>query len=144
MGRFAERTDVTATVEAAFDYVTDQDEVAEWNDHVQRVEIIGGAPVEVGSRLRQYRRRGKRDFVLEFEVTEHERPLRHTVEGAVFGVDTKMEFTFAPHDSGARVTMAASVTGRGLRALMAPIVTREMRKSTVAALDALRARLGTA
>ncbi|MGH2699821.1 MAG: hypothetical protein ACRDJL_11590, partial [Actinomycetota bacterium] len=34
------------------------------------------------------------------------------------------------------------VTGRGLRALMAPIVTRETRKSTVAALDELKARLG--
>jgi hypothetical protein len=144
LGRFAEHADVAATVEATFDYVTDQAKVAEWNDHVQRVEIIGGGSVAVGSRLRQHRRRGKRDFVLEFEVTAHERPRRHTVEGAVFGVDTTMEFTFEPHDSGSGVTMAATVTGRGLRALMTPIVTREMRKSTVAALDALRAELGTA
>jgi hypothetical protein len=39
--------------------------------------------------------------------------------------------------------MTADVQGRGLRRLLAPVVTREMRRSTVAALAALRARLGT-
>jgi hypothetical protein len=37
--------------------------------------------------------------------------------------------------------MTADVRGRGLRRLLAPAVTSEMRKSTVAALAALRARL---
>jgi hypothetical protein len=40
--------------------------------------------------------------------------------------------------------MAATVTGRGVRGLLAPIVAREMRKSTVAALAALTHRLGAA
>jgi hypothetical protein len=53
-----------------------------------------------------------------------------------------VEFTLAPRDRGTRVTMDATVTGRGLRGLLAPIVTREMRKSTVSALAALRDQLG--
>jgi hypothetical protein len=38
--------------------------------------------------------------------------------------------------------MTADVRGRGPRRLLAPVVTSEMRKSTVAALAALRGRLG--
>jgi hypothetical protein len=56
----------------------------------------------------------------------------------VFGVETIMSFTLRPEGAGTRVTMAADVRGRGLRRLLAPVVTSEMRKSTVAAL---RARL---
>jgi carbon monoxide dehydrogenase subunit G len=60
----------------------------------------------------------------------------------VFGVGTTMSFTVAPSGAGTRVTMTADVQGRGLRRLLAPVVTSEMRKSTVAALAALQARLG--
>ena len=47
-----------------------------------------------------------------------------------------------PSGAGTRVTMTATVEGRGLRRLLAPVVTREMRKSTVAALAALQTHLG--
>jgi len=35
VGRFSESADVRSPVEATFAYVTDQDRLAEWNDHVQ-------------------------------------------------------------------------------------------------------------
>jgi hypothetical protein len=38
--------------------------------------------------------------------------------------------------------MAATVEGRSLRALLAPLVTREMHKSTVTALQVLQRQLG--
>jgi hypothetical protein len=129
-------------VEATFAYITDQDRLAEWNDHVQWAEVVGGGPVEVGSKLRQHRRRNRREFDLVFEVTGHDPPRRHVVEGSVFGVDTAMSFTLQPKGAGTRVTMTADVRGRGPRRLLAPVVTSEMRKSTVAALAALRGRLG--
>jgi uncharacterized protein YndB with AHSA1/START domain len=144
VARFSESIDVAASIDRTFDYVTDQDKVAEWNEHVQSVEVVRGDPVGVGSRLRQHRRRGNRDFDLTFQVTAHDRPRRHTVAGQVFGVDTVMDFTFIEHGAGTQVTMAATVTGRGVRGLLAPIVAREMRKSTVAALAALTHRLGPA
>lgn len=128
----------------AFDFVTEQDNVAAWNDHVQSAEVVGGGPVQVGSQLRQHRRRGKREFDLTFRVVEHDPPRRHVVEGPVFGLHTRMAFLVEPRGSGSRVTMAADVSGRRARRLLAPIVTREMRKSTIAALAALRAQLRAA
>ena len=144
MTRFSEHTDVASPVGETFAYVTDQDKVAEWNDHVQRVDVVGGGPVGVGTRLVQHRRRGRRDFDLTFQVIEHQPPTRHTVTGTVFGVDTTMDFAVASQGTGTRVTMTATVTGKGARALLAPVVAREMRKSTVAALAELRQRLGPA
>jgi hypothetical protein len=144
VARFAEHADVAASMNETFDYVTDQHKVAEWNEHVQRAEVVGGGPVGVGARLRQHRRRGNRDFDLTFQVTAHEPPRRHTVTGQVFGVDTTMDFNVAEHGAGPRVTMTATVTGKGLRGVLAPIVAREMRKSTKVALAALRQRLGAA
>lgn len=142
MGRFSASTDVRATVEETFAYITDQDRLGEWNDHVQWAEVVGAGPVGVGSKLRQHRKRGKREFDLYFEVTGHDPPRRHVVEGSVFGVDTTMSFGMEPRRAGTRVTMTARVEGRGLRRLLAPVVTREMRKSTVAALAALQTHLG--
>ncbi len=142
MARFAEHANVDASIDEAFDYVTDQDTVAEWNDHVQRAEVIGGGPVTSGALLRQHRRRGSRDFDLVFQVTAHEPPRHHTVTGQVLGVETTIDFDFADLGPGTRVTMTATLTGKGVRALIAPIVAREMRKSTVSALAALQQRLG--
>jgi hypothetical protein len=92
----------------------------------------------------QHRRRGDREFDLNFTVIAHEPPRRHIVTGQVFGVDTTMAFTFAEHESSTRVTMTASVVGHGVRRLLAPVVAREMHKSTVSALAALEERLGRA
>jgi Polyketide cyclase / dehydrase and lipid transport len=144
MTRFAERADVAASIHDTFDYVTDQGKIAEWNEHVQRAEVVSGGPVAVGALLRQHRRRGDREFDLTFRVISHEPPRHHTVTGQVFGVDTTMDFDFAEHGSGTSVTMTATVTGSGLRTMLAPIVAREMHKSTVGALAALRRRLGAA
>lgn len=143
MGRLRESAIVRGAQAEVFDFITNQSHVAEWNDHVQRVEVVGGGPVGVGSRLRQHRLRNNREFVLEFVVTAHEPPSRHVVEGSVFGVATTMAFLVEPADDATRVTMEAHVRGRGLSVLLAPIVTREMRKSTVAALEQL-ARLHAA
>jgi len=142
MAAFSEHADDTAPVTEAFDYVTDRARVAEWNDHVQSVEVVGGGEVATGSQLRQHRRRGEREFTLTFQVIEHERPRRHTLSGQVFGVDTTMDFAFEDLGPGARVTMTAAVSGRGARRLLAPVIAREMRKSTVNALAALTERLG--
>jgi hypothetical protein len=142
VGRFSESADVRSPVEATFAHITDQDRLAEWNDHVRWAEVVGGGPVDVGSKLRQHRRRNGREFDLFFEVTAHDPPRRQVVEGSVFGVATVMSFALQPAGAGTRVTMTADVRGRGLRRLLAPVVTGEMRKSTVAALAALRARLG--
>lgn len=142
MGRITEHADVAAGIEKTFAYVTDQSKLADWNAHVQHAEVIGGGPVVPGAQLRQHRRRNNREFDLVFQVAAHEPPRRHVVTGRVFGVDTTMEFALAPRGPGTRVTMDATVTGRGVRRLLAPVVAREMRKSTVRALAALRDQLG--
>jgi carbon monoxide dehydrogenase subunit G len=140
VGRFSESAEVRWPVEATFAYITDQDRVGEWNDHVQWAEVVGRGPVGVGSKLRQHRKRNRREFDLVFEVTGHDPPRRHVVQGSVLGLDTTMSFLLEPKGAGTRVTMTANVEGRGLRRLLAPVVTSEMRKSTVAALAALQAR----
>jgi uncharacterized protein YndB with AHSA1/START domain len=139
--RFSESAILAASVEDSFDYVTDQAKLAEWNDHVQSAEVIGGEPVRVGSLLRQHRRRGNREFDLTFEVIEHDRPHRHTVKGAVFGVETLMTFEFTNQATGTLITQTAEVSGKGLRAPLARVVAKEMRKSVVTGLEQLRSRL---
>ena len=141
MGRIRQGVIVRGSPAEVFDFVTDQTHVPDWNDHVQHVEVVGGGSVKAGSRLRQHRLRNNRASDLEFVVTEHEPPSRHVVEGSVFGVLTTMSFLIEAAGDGTQVTMDARVRGRGLSALLAPIVTREMRKSIIAALEQLRLRL---
>jgi hypothetical protein len=40
VARFSESTVVATSIDRTFDYVTDQDKVAEWNEHVQSVEVV--------------------------------------------------------------------------------------------------------
>jgi hypothetical protein len=141
MPRLSEETVVATSPEATFAYITDQTRLSEWNEHVQSAEVVDGGPVVEGSRLAQHRRRNNRDFTLTFVVTAHEPPRRHVVQGSVFGVDTTVSFEISAAERGSRVVMSADVSGRGWRRLLAPLVTREMRKSTLAALAALEARL---
>jgi hypothetical protein len=141
--RFSEAAVVVSSVEDSFDYVTDQAKLAEWNDHVQDAEVLGGDPVGIGSVLRQHRKRGNKEFDLTFEVVEHDRPNRHSVKGTVFGVDTLMTFEFAPQDGGTLITQTAEVTRKGLRSLLARVVAKEMHKSVLTGLDQLRSRLGS-
>jgi uncharacterized protein YndB with AHSA1/START domain len=139
--RFSESAILATSVEDSFDYVTDQAKLAEWNDHVQSAEVIGGEPVRVGSLLRQHRRRGNKEFDLTFEVIEHDRPQRHTVKGAILGVETLMTFEFTNQATGTLITQTAEVSGQGLRAPLARVVAKEMRKSVVTGLEQLRSRL---
>jgi hypothetical protein len=53
-----------------------------------------------------------------------------------------MALLLEPAEEGTRVTMDVQVRGEGPSRLLAPIVTREMRKSSVAALADLRRLLG--
>lgn len=52
-----------------------------------------------------------------------------------------MGFDFAESPSGTRITMTADVSGKGLRALLAPAVARGMRKSVLSGLEDLERRL---
>ncbi len=56
----------------------------------------------------------------------------------MFGVATTVTFLVEPGDDGTQVTMDADVRGRGLSVLLAPVITREMRKSAVTALADLQ------
>jgi hypothetical protein len=141
MGRVSEETEVAALPEATFAYITNQSRVSEWNDHVVSAEVVGGGPVAEGARLAQHRRRNNREFTLTFTVVEHEPPTRHVVTGSVLGVDTTVSFDISSAGQGSRVVMSADVVGRGWRRLLAPLVAREMRKSTARALAELRAHL---
>lgn len=142
MPAFHESTLVGASAEQAFDYLTDQSKVAEWNEHVRSVDVVGDGPIGPGSVLRQHRRRGEKDFDLTFEVVQHDRPRRHVVTGTVWGIDTTMAFDVAPEAGGTRVTQSAEVRGRGPRALLAPLIAREMRRSVRSGLAELTGRLG--
>jgi len=138
MGRIRDSVTVRAPRAEAFAFITDQAHVADWNDHVLRAEVVGGGPIEVGAHLRQHRKRNNREFTLDFEVIEHDPPSRHVVSGSVFGVATTITFLIDPAEGGSRITMDADVAGRGVTRLIAPIVTREMRKSIVTSLAQLQ------
>jgi hypothetical protein len=81
VGRFTESAEVRATAEDTFAYITTRTGWGNENDHVQWAEVVHDGRVDVGSKLRQHRKRGRREFDLFFAVTRHDPPRRHVVEG---------------------------------------------------------------
>lgn len=124
--------------EAVFDFLTDQAKLPLWSPEVVSSEVVGGGRIRPGTRLRQVRRRGKREMVNDVEVVEHDRPGRHSVRTRVLGVDAHFGFLLRADGEGTIVRMTGAVTGRGLGRIVESLLGKMMERADDRALDRLR------
>jgi uncharacterized protein YndB with AHSA1/START domain len=143
---------ITGSVEIArspqdvFDYVTDIERQAEWQEAIVDVKVETEGPTRVGTRAVETRRvpGGTRTF--PFEITEHDPPRRSGFQVKDGPVRPHGTITFTPLDEGARtrVDFEIEFEGHGLGALLLPIVNRDARKIVPNDLALLKQRLESA
>ncbi len=122
-----------------FDYLTDQKNLPKWSPQVVSSEVMGGGPVQVGAKLLQKRRQGKREMVNEVSVIEHEAPRRHTVRTRVMGVQTTFTFSCEPEGQGTRMTMSGEILGKGVARLWEGFFAKMIEQADDKVVDQLRA-----
>ncbi len=147
MGHRVERTlQVTASPEAAFDYVADFSRAQEWDPGIPSARRLDDGEIGVGSRFELVSRFGSTEQTIVYELTEYDRPETVTFvgDGKNFrGTDT---ISFSPaEDGGTRVTYVADLGLKGLAALAVPFLRGrldEMSDAAVAGLQVALDRLG--
>lgn len=121
-----------------FDYFTDQRNLPKWSPQVVSSEVIGGGPVQQGSKFLQKRKQGKREMVSEVSVIAHEPPKLHTVRAKVMGVQTTFSFTCEPEGQGTRMSMSGEILGKGLARLWEGFFAKMIEQADDKVIDQLR------
>lgn len=136
--------DLDYSPEVVFDYVTDPGRFAEWQAGVVDAHMESAGPPAAGARCVMRRKVGlvTRDFTSE--VTHVERPRTWGVRGIDGPVRAVVDVSVEPLDDGARarLTIGVDFEGRGLGAVLVPLVVRpQAAREMPANLERLKARL---
>lgn len=137
-------TELDCPPEIVFDYVTDPRRFAEWQQGVVSGHMESDERAGAGARCVTRRKVGfvTRDFTSE--VTHVDRPRAWGVRGIDGPVRAVVDVLVEPLDGGARtrLTIGVDFEGRGLGAVLVPLVVRpQAAKEMPANLERLKARI---
>ena len=138
MAGFTVNQQIDRTPEDVFTFVTDLDNLVRWLPRVTRAERLSGGPLSVGSRYRETRLAKGRESTVEMEVKEFEPPRTYSTGFAAGGYEATYSYSFQAEDAGTRVRLAFKITGQGLQALMAPIVSYAIKRQDKKQLKRLK------
>jgi carbon monoxide dehydrogenase subunit G len=112
-----------------FAFVADARNRPFWDESVDTEELTSPEPIGVGSTVRTGLRSMGRDYVLTWEIVEHEPPSRQTIESTSGPFATTLAYRLSPQDGGTLVEF--SVTGRptGMLRLLQPLIARNTQKN---------------
>lgn len=114
---------VRSSPEAVFDYMTNPENLRDWQTSKTRVHVLTDGPPRAGFRVREWTKvPGRKEFEQVVEFTQFERPTRlhtHIVEGPQ-PIDGT--WTLTAIDGGTRVHFVAEGALRGPIRIVAPIV----------------------
>ena len=112
-----------------FAFVSDARNRPLWDQSVDTEQLTSPEPIGVGSTVRTGLRSMGREYVLTWEITEHEPPGRQTIESTSGPFPTTLAYQLSARDGGTLVEF--SVTGRptGILRLLQPLIARNTQKN---------------
>lgn len=87
-----------------FDLVVDLRHLPEWDPMFERAERLDDGPLGVGSRFQVHGSVPGRDFELEMEIVEYDRPNRALIRGHGEGIETVEDVTVRTTEDGTELT----------------------------------------
>ncbi len=113
-------------VDAVFAYASDPSLRPDWQEAVERIELIDGPPMRVGARVRETRRVQGRSRVFVWQVTEFEPNRRWGFRGTEGPVRAVAAMAFEPADGGTATVVRFTIDfeGRGIGRIFAPMARR--------------------
>jgi uncharacterized membrane protein len=120
---------ISRPLDEVFAFVADARNRPRWDDSVESEELTSPEPIGVGSTVRTRMRSMGRDYVLTWEVVEHEPPRHQRIESTSGPFDTTLVYDLADGPEGTSVRF--SVTGRptGPLRLMQPLIARRTQQN---------------
>ncbi len=122
MTRLHERIETTLPIETAFDYVADFANAQEWDPGVASARRIDDGPVAVGARYDLGVRMGGRVALMEYRITELDRPRRVVLVGTGSNVDAVDDIRFERSGAGTVIDYTADIRLGGLLRIAQPFL----------------------
>ena len=120
---------ISRPVEDVFEFIEDARNRPRWDESVDSEELTSPEPIGVGTTVRTTLRSMGREYVYTWEVVDHERPSRMTIESTSGPFATTLAYVLNEEEGATRVDF--SVTGRpsGLLRLFQPLIARNTQKN---------------
>jgi uncharacterized protein YndB with AHSA1/START domain len=139
VANFELRERIARPADDVFALITDPDRARAWLPEITALEVVGGGPPGPGTTLRETRRVMGRQATTELHVRAYEPPRRYEVANLVSGVETVAEYLLTPEDGATTVRLRCRTSASGLKAPVAALTGRIMRRQMSAELAKLKA-----
>jgi carbon monoxide dehydrogenase subunit G len=112
-----------------FEFVADARNRPLWDESVDSEELTSPEPIGVGSTVRTRLRSMGREYVLTWEIVEHEPPSRQTIQSTSGPFATTLAYRLSAQGDGTLVEF--SVTGHpgGMLRLLQPLLARSTQRN---------------
>jgi hypothetical protein len=132
----------TWSINEAFDYMSDFSNARFWDPSVQSAQRLEMGELALDSRFELTVRFAGRDQILQYRVTDFERPHRVVFTSATDALLSKDTLSFEPRPSGCLMTYHAELRLNGISALATPLLAMMFRPLGDRARDSLQRILG--
>lgn len=137
--RITESIRIDRPAEDVWSVVSDLETHTTWRPALVEFRQLDEGPLDVGTRIREVLRWGKREIELEDVVTAVEPPHRFALTGGWQAAEFDVEFRLEPEGDGTRVTMDWPLRPKSLlMRVAAPFLKGTMSKATREELEKLR------
>ena len=144
MAPIVETVEIAKSPPEVFAYLDALTRHGEWQEQIEKVELLTEGPTRVGSRAVDTRRVPGGRRRITYEITEHDPPRKAAFRGLDGPIRPEGLVTVEPLDDGrrSRVTLELDLVGHGLLGkLLAPIARRDARKQVPKDQARLKERL---
>jgi carbon monoxide dehydrogenase subunit G len=124
MVRYEHSIDITRPVHDVWEYLTDCENVPEWQSSAVSSHQVSNGPIGVGARLEDERRFLGRRARSEVEVTEFEPERVFTLHGISGPVRFTFRHRLEEHDRGTRLHVEAEADPAGIGRFVRPVIER--------------------
>jgi carbon monoxide dehydrogenase subunit G len=135
--------EISRPPDEVFAFVSDARNRPLWDEAVDTEELTSPEPIGAGSTVRTGLRSMGRDYVLTWEIVEHDPPTRQTIESRSGPFASTLTYRLTPHGQGTLVEF--SITGRptGMLRLLQPLIARNTQRNLDRAFPRLKRLLET-
>ncbi|GEL77977.1 SRPBCC family protein [Tenuibacillus multivorans] len=130
---------IHAPIDQVFRVTTTYEYAPKVLSHIADIEIVGDAPIGVGSKIKETRKISQTQVENMLEVVEYEPNKRFAIHSEQNGLDLDYVYTFSEVDGGTRVEFEGKIKAKGLRnIMMKPLINRIIKKEDGDHLDKLK------
>lgn len=120
---------VSRPPDEVFAFVADARNRPLWDESVDTEELTSPEPIGVGSTVRTQMRSMGRDYVLTWEIVEHDPPRRQTIESTSGPFATTLAYRLSAQDGGTLVDFSVEGRPTGMLRLLQPLIARNTEKN---------------